>query len=160
VHSRARSRLFAALALASSVALASCGSSGPDPQAPFAGATLTIQARDLTFAPDIATAPAGTPLRVILDNKDVGVPHNLRVFQGETEIGKTSSVEGPGLIAVELPALAPGRYQFECTIHPSMIGTIIVAPGASAGPSDPAETPPPDGPSDLPGDSIDPSAGS
>lgn len=130
--------------------LAACGPSGPDPQASFNGASLTIQARDLAFAPDIATAPAGTPLRVILDNKDLGVPHNIRVFQGDTEIGKTSSVEGPGLVAVELPALAAGRYQFACTIHPDMIGTIIVADGAPAGPSDRAETPPPDAPSDVP----------
>lgn len=136
-----------------SLAAAGCGPSGPDPDAPFAGATLRIQARDLTFAPDIATAPAGTPLRVILDNKDAGVPHNIRVFQGDTEVAKSASVQGPGIAAIELPALAAGRYQFACTIHPDMIGTIIVSAGASAGPSDPAETPPPDGPSDAPADS-------
>jgi len=131
---------------------AGCGPSGPDPLASFSGATLTIQARDLTFAPDIATAPANVPLRLILDNKDAGTAHNIHVFQGDTDFGKSSSVEGPGLVAVEVPALAPGRYQFECTIHAQMIGTILVSVGASAGPSDPAETPPPDAPS-LPTDS-------
>jgi plastocyanin len=154
VHSRAPHRLTAAFALVVGllvgILVAACGLGGPDPQASFSGATLTIQARDLTFAPDIATAPAGQPLRIILDNKDVGVPHNLHVFRGDTEFGKTDSVEGPGMIALELPALAPGRYQFACSIHPNMIGTIIVANGAVAGPSDPAETPPPDGPTDGP----------
>jgi plastocyanin len=123
--------------MASAVLLASCGGSAPDPQASFGGASLTVQARDLAFEPDIATAPAGQPLRVILDNKDVGVPHDIWVFQGDTVLGKTPSVSGPGLAAVVLPALAPGRYQFSCTIHPSMIGTIIIEAGAPAGPSTP-----------------------
>lgn len=153
MHRRVRHRLLTPLVMATVLAIAgACGPSGPDPQASFAGASLTIQARDLTFAPTIATAPAGKPLRIVLDNKDVGVPHNLRVFQGDAELGQTASVEGPGLIALELPALPAGRYQFACTIHPDMIGTIIVSEGAAAGPSDPAETPPPDAPTDAPDD--------
>ena len=147
MHRRARSCLLAALSLALAVLAAGCGDAGPDPLASFTGASLTIQARDLTYAPVIATAPANTPLRLILDNKDAGVAHNIHVFQGETELGNTRTIEGPGLAAVELPALAPGRYQFACTIHPEMIGTVLVQIGAPAGPSDPAETPPPDAPS-------------
>jgi len=142
------------------VLAAGCGPSGSDPLASFSGASLTIQARDLTFAPDIATAPANVPLRLILDNKDAGTAHNIHVFQGDTDFGTSSSVEGPGLTAVELPALAPGRYQFECTIHSQMIGTILVSAGASAGPSDPAETPPPDGPSPSPDAGSDSPSGS
>jgi plastocyanin len=160
VHRRARSRRLAALTVALGVLAAGCGPAGPDPLASFAGASLTIQARDLTFAPDIATAPANVPLRLILDNKDVGVPHNLHVFQGATDLGKSPTIAGPGLAAIELPALAPGRYQFECTIHPEMIGTIIVASGASAGPSDPAETLPPDDPTPPPDGGTDTPAGS
>jgi len=142
------------------VLAAACGPSGPDPLASFSGESLTIQARDLTFAPDIVTAPANVPLRLILDNKDVGVVHNIEVFQGDAKLGKSSSVQGPGLAAVELPALAPGRYQFACTIHPEMIGTILVQVGAPAGPSDPAETPPPDGPTPPPDTSSDEPSGS
>ena len=150
MHSRARSRLIAVLVVASALAVASCGPSVNDPAAPFAGPTLTIQARDLAFIPDIATAPAGTSFRVILDNQDVGIPHNIHVFQGDADFGSTATVEGPGLVALVVPALTPGRYQFACTIHPDMIGTIVVAAGASAGPSDPAETLPPDGASAAP----------
>jgi len=160
VHRRARSSLLAAVALALTVLAAGCGDSGPDPLASFSGASLTIQARDLTYAPDIATAPANTGLRLILDNKDAGVPHNIHVFQGDTDLGQTRTVQGPGLAAVDLPPLAPGRYQFTCTIHPEMIGTLLVANGASAGPSDPAETPPPDVPSGPPDTSSDAPAGS
>jgi plastocyanin len=160
VHRRARSSLLAAIPLALAVLAAGCGDSGPDPLASFSGASLTIQARDLTYAPDIATAPANTPLRLVLDNKDSGVPHNIHVFQGDHDLGQTRTIEGPGLAAVELPALAPGRYQFSCTIHPEMIGTILVESGASAGPSDPAETPPPDAPTPPPDSSSDAPSGS
>ncbi len=136
------------VAVSVAVAVAGCGAggSGGDPLASFGGATLTIQAQDLTFDPDIATMPAGQPLRLVLDNKDAGVPHDLHVFRGDTDIAQSPTVTGPGLTAVTFGPLAPGRYQFECTIHPDMIGTIIVEPGASAGPSSPEDS----GPTDTP----------
>ena len=128
------------------VLVVGCGPSGHGPLASFDGASITIEARDLTFNPDIVTAPSGVPLRLVLDNQDQGVSHDLHVFQGDTDLGQAPAVVGSGLTSIELPALAPGRYQFACTLHPDMIGTIIVAPGASAGPSDPADTLPPDAP--------------
>lgn len=138
--------------VAAAVLVVGCGPSGPDALASFAGSSITIQARDLAFNPDIVTAPAGVPLRLVLDNQDQGVSHDIHVFQGDTDLGRAPAVVGPGLTSIELPALAPGRYQFACTLHPDMVGTIIVAAGASAGPSDPADTLPPDVPT-LPVDS-------
>ena len=150
--------------MAFAVAVAGCdlgGPSRPDPLASFGGASLTIQARGLAFDPDIATMPAGQPLRLILDNQDAGVPHDLHVFQGETDFGTATVVTGPGLTAIELPALPPGRYQFECTIHPSMIGTFIVQVGGVAGPSTPDDTPTPaDTSSPDPGAATDTPTGS
>ena len=132
VDGRSRVAFVAPLALALTV-VAGCGPSGPDPLASFAGASLTIQARGLEFAPDIATLPADVPIRLVLDNQDAGIAHNLHVFQGDTDLGTSPDVTGPGLVAIELPPLAPGRYQFDCTLHPDMIGTLLVQVGASAG---------------------------
>ena len=115
--------------------IAGCGPGGVDPLTSFSGASLTIDARDLTFDPVIATMPAGVPLRLVLDNHDAGVEHNLHVFQGATDFGTSPSVIGPGLTAIELPALAPGSYQFECTLQADMIGTIMVVAGATPGPT-------------------------
>ncbi len=116
---------------------------------PFAGTSLTIQARDLAFDPDILTAPAGQPLRLVLDNRDTGIGHNLHVFQGATDLGQTATVVGPAQATVELGQVAAGRYQFQCTIHPDMIGTVIVQAGAAAGPSSPDDVPPTDTPVPL-----------
>ena len=141
MHRRPRSSLLVGLLLVPAALVARCGPAGPDPLASFSGASLTIVARDLAFDPTIAMMPANEPLRLVLDNKDAGVPHDLHVFQGDTSFGTSASVAGPGLAALVLPPLPPGRYQFQCTIHETMIGTIIVAVGATAGPSTPPDSP-------------------
>jgi plastocyanin len=147
-----RSRLVRLAAPVVAAALVvGCGPSGQGPLSSFGGPSITIQARDLAFNPDIVTAPSGVPIRLVLDNQDQGVSHDIRVFQGDTDLGRAPAVVGPGLTSIELPALAPGRYQFACTLHPDMIGTIIVAAGSPAGPSDPADTPSTDNPT-RPGD--------
>ena len=150
VHRRHRASLLAASWLMVGV-LAGCGPAAVDPLATFSGATLTIDARDLTFDPVIVTMPAGEPLRLVLNNHDAGVEDNLHVFQGATDFGTSPSVIGPGLTAIELPALAPGSYQFECTLQPDMIGTIMVVAGATPGPT-PADD------SAAPSDSVPPDA--
>jgi plastocyanin len=154
VHRRPRPAHLARLLI--TLALVAGCSAGTGAIASFAGATITIQARDLAFNPDIITAPAGVPLRLVLDNQDQGVSHDLRVFQGDTELGRAPAVVGPGISSIELPALAPGRYQFACTLHPDMIGTIILAPGASAGAGRDAEAgrQPPPAPPSSPGSVI------
>lgn len=129
---RPLTRLLPAFALVLVLALGvgACATGG-GPTASFSGATVTIGARDLAFDPDITSAPAGVPLRIVLDNHDDGVGHNIHVFQGDASLGQSDTAVGPGSAVLELGPLAPGRYQFACTIHPSMIGTITV--GGPAG---------------------------
>jgi plastocyanin len=141
-----RLALFVAVVLTASALAAGCGG-GQGAVPSFAGASVTIQARDIAFDPDIITMPAGQPLRLVLDNQDTGVGHNLHVFQGSTDIAQSPTVIGPGLTTVELGTLAPGRYQYQCTIHPNMIGTVIVEAGGVAGPSSSDDVPPSDAPS-------------
>jgi plastocyanin len=129
------STILAGVSLAIVMLVTGCAPSAADPMASFSGASLTITARGLAFDPDIITMPADQPLRLVLDNQDAGVPHDLHVFRGDTDYGTTPSVIGPGLTAIVLPPLAAGRYQFECTIHPNMVGEIVVQPGAVPGPS-------------------------
>ena len=119
--------LVAALALA--LVLAGCG--GPsdatvDPS--FDGGSATIEAVGLQFTDAIVNLPTGVPLRLVLDNKDAGVPHNLRVFMGDTDYAKSVTVTGPGLAEVRFGPLPAGRYQFQCEVHPAMLGTVVVGP--------------------------------
>lgn len=97
---------------------------------PFEGATATIAAINGTFDPVEVTLPADTPLRLILDNQDAGVPHDIRVFQGDREIARSPTVTGPGTAEVRFGPLPAARYQFQCAIHPNMLGTLIVTADA------------------------------
>jgi plastocyanin len=128
-----------ALAVALAVAFAGCssgdtagtgntGGDGATAVGPFSGATVTVQAIDVQFEPDTITMPSGQPLRIVLDNQDAGVPHDVHVFQGDTDYGKSTIVTGPGLTELRFGPLPPARYTFACTIHPDMAGTLIVTP--------------------------------
>jgi plastocyanin len=128
-----------ALVVALALALAGCssgdgpgtgdaGGNGASAVGPFDGASVTVVAVGLQFQPAIVTLPSGRPLRIVLDNQDAGVPHDIHVFQGDTDYGKSAIVTGPGLAAVTFGPLAAARYSFECTIHPDMNGEIVVTP--------------------------------
>jgi plastocyanin len=111
------------------LSLAGCDASADatvDPS--FSGGSATIDAVGLQFTDAIVSLPTGVPLRLVLDNQDAGVPHNLRVFQGDTEYGKSATVIGPGQAEVRFGPLPAGRYQFQCEIHPAMLGTVVVGP--------------------------------
>jgi plastocyanin len=116
------------LALVLVTAMAGCGSTAPTVDPSFEGGSVTVEAISLQFTESVVNLPTGVPLRLVLDNKDAGVPHNLRVFQGDTEYGKSPTVSGPGLAEVRFGPLPVGRYQFQCEIHPAMLGTVVVGP--------------------------------
>ena len=104
------------------------GGAGATAVGPFDGVTITVQAADMQLEPDTITMPAGRPLRIVLDNQDPGVPHDIHVFQGDIELGTSPVVIGPGLTEVRFGPLTAARYTFACTIHPDMAGTLIVTP--------------------------------
>jgi plastocyanin len=125
-----RAGVIAALPLVLSVLAAGCSGAGGSAgvSASFDGATATVEAVNIQFEPDTVTLPAGQPLRIVLDNKDAGVPHDIHVFQGDTDIATSPVVTGPGLTEVRFGPLKADRYTFQCTIHPDMIGTLVVTP--------------------------------
>ena len=97
-------------------------------QAVIPAATTTITARNVEFAPTTVAMESGVPLRLVLQNDDAGVPHNILVRGGGTDIGKTAIVTGIDRAEVSFGPLPPGEYEFLCEIHPNMTGTITVAP--------------------------------
>jgi plastocyanin len=104
------------------------GGNGATAVGPFNGSTITVQAIDIQFEPDTITMLSGQPLRIVLDNQDAGVPHDIHVFQGDTDYGTSTIVTGPGLTEIRFGPLSPARYTFACTIHPDMAGTLVVTP--------------------------------
>ena len=115
------------LAMLIAVSAAAC-SSGSAALPSFTGASATIVAVGLQFQPTEVSLPAGQPLRLVLDNQDAGVPHNIRVFTADTEIAKSPTVTGTTQTEVRFGPLAAGTYQFACEIHPSMMGTLTITP--------------------------------
>ena len=95
---------------------------------PNAEGAITLVAHNLSFDADEARAPAG-PLKLTIDNRDGGTPHNLHVFAGNdntgASIGDTPIENGPAMATVDVQ-LDAGAYFFQCDVHPSMHGSLIV----------------------------------
>jgi plastocyanin len=92
------------------------------------GDVIKISAQGIQFEQGEANAPAGKEFKIAFENKDAGVPHNVSikdasgqlVFEGETFSGPATKTEDVK------PALKAGSYQFVCTVHPNMVGTLTV----------------------------------
>ena len=92
-------------------------------------ADLTIRAENITFMPATMAAPAGVPLEVTLQNADLDVPHNLRLMAPpafQRSLLETEIIVGPAETTMAIPGLAPGRYRFDCSVHPSMVADLDV----------------------------------
>lgn len=101
---------------------------------PFDGQSVSIVATNLLFDKKEIAVRSGGKIRIRLDNKDVGVEHNIAVYKSSTELQAvaTGSIgtkfPGPGVddTAFDLPAA--GNYFFRCDVHPTtMTGTFRVS---------------------------------
>jgi plastocyanin len=138
-----------ALALSASLLLAACGGAAvptiPPVASPPAGSESVpsqpaadptpvggsetpgtrIVALNVQFNPAAVTVPAGEPLTIMFDNQDAGIPHDLAIKDGNgNQIALTAIITGPAQAQLALGPLEPGAYEFVCTVHPNMTGTI------------------------------------
>lgn len=96
-----------------------------------AGDAVTVVAKEISFAPTELSATAeGGRVTIRLDNQDVGIPHNVAVFDGSDATGpvlfRGEIFEGPATMDYTFEA-APGTYFFLCDVHPQeMTGTLTV----------------------------------
>ncbi len=92
--------------------------------------TLTETAKDVVFTEAELEAPAGAPITIDFDNQDGGIPHNMRIFEGDaaegTPVFEGEIITGPAKAAYDVGPLAPGAYLFDCVVHPTMTGTLTV----------------------------------
>jgi plastocyanin len=118
--------------------------------APGAGG-LTVVAENTQFNTDEIELPADTESPLTFDNRDPA-PHNLSIYQDETASGEPlftfEPFTGPESKPFSIPAIPEGEYYFHCDVHPTMQGTVVVAPpppgeGGSAPPGEgsPGESP-------------------
>ncbi len=82
------------------------------------GAVVTIQ--DFTFSAVLATPGES----ITVNNIDVA-PHTVTAAEGSSGDFDSGSIDGGGSGSFIAPD-EPGTYDFFCTIHPSMLGSLTV----------------------------------
>lgn len=92
-----------------------------------AQAEIELVARSTRFNVECLVAPAGEIFAVTLENKD-SVNHNFSVYTFDLKSEFTGDISyGGETFHYKVPELEPGRYLFQCDIHPSdMSGRLIV----------------------------------
>ncbi len=99
-------------------------SGSPGPSASAAGTVLDVSAQNIAFDPTELSAPADQAFQIAFANNEA-LPHNVEIkdaggasiFQGEVFTGVATRT-------YDVPALPAGGYQFVCTVHPNMVGTL------------------------------------
>ena len=107
--------------------LAACGTTTaggtPDP----GSADVTVTSVDMAFTPGTVSAAAGQNFTLALVNEDA-MPHNVAIYTDSSKSEKLFDGEmvTEGTIVYDIPALEPGEYVFDCSLHPNMTGTLVV----------------------------------
>jgi len=97
---------------------------------------VELSAKDVKFSAPCIEATAGAPIVIHFTNDDT-MPHNVAVYANnskQTELVKGEIITGPNATTtVTVPAQQPGQLYFECSVHSTMNGALVVraAPGAS-----------------------------
>ena len=89
------------------------------------GDVVTLTALQINWLEKELAAPADTGFTLHLDNQDNGVPHDVVIKDGTgAELARSEVVTGVATTDLAVPPLAAGAYQYVCSIHPTMVGTL------------------------------------
>ena len=105
------------------------GSPPASPGDPGQGAVLDVSASNAqSFDQSALETGAGTPFAIHFVNNDPSAPHNVAI-RGATPEGDYTGrpIADPGTEQTyQVPAIAAGEYEFYCSVHPNMKGTLSV----------------------------------
>jgi plastocyanin len=91
------------------------------------GTVVQVSALNIAFEQSKISAPADEAFTIHFDNKDASTPHDIAIKDASgNQVFKGDVITGPAQTDYQVPALPAGTYQFVCTIHPSMVGTLTV----------------------------------
>jgi plastocyanin len=101
------------------------------PSAPPGGQaqSVLVVAQNTQFNTKEIDLKANLPVSLTLDNRDPGVPHNLEILTsagGSTIEKGVDPFSGPAKQTWTFTAPAAGTYYFQCIVHPSMNGKVVV----------------------------------
>ena len=111
------------------------------------GGGVTVVAQNIAFdTSTIRLEPV--PTTITFENRDAGVQHDISIYSDSSladELFDGELVTGPATVEYAVPALPPGEHYFQCNVHPTMNGTVVVSDTGGGGGSGPP--PEPTGPS-------------
>jgi plastocyanin/mono/diheme cytochrome c family protein len=108
------------------------GSSEPSASAPGSSQAptadeLSIVAVGIAFDSDALEVAGTQGFTIQFDNQDTGIQHDVDILDaGGTKVFDGDVIVGADQITYEVPALEAGEYEFICSIHPNMRGTLTV----------------------------------
>jgi len=91
--------------------------------------TVLVVAQGTQFNTKEIDLKANGPVSLTLDNRDPGIPHNLEILTsagGSTIEKGVDPFAGPAKQTWTFTAPAAGTYYFQCIVHPSMNGKVVV----------------------------------
>ncbi len=111
------------------------GEPGSSPGAPGSGGptappgALTVVAKNVQYDVQALEAPADQPFAIFFRNEDPpSVPHDvdIRPADGGQAIMDQPTINGGASAAYQYDPLQAGTYQFVCSVHANMTGTLTV----------------------------------
>jgi plastocyanin len=84
---------------------------------------------DVRFIPAVASVRTGAAVSLMFQNHAT-VAHNL-TFGPPIDVATATLVEPGTSETIMFDAPEPGAYEFVCTLHPGMAGTVTVTPQAT-----------------------------
>ena len=87
-----------------------------------------MSASGIAFTTPTVTAPADAPFTLHFDNQDAATPHDVDIRDASgTSLFKTDTFPGVEARDYQVEGLAAGTYEFVCTVHPNMTGTLTAS---------------------------------
>jgi plastocyanin len=96
------------------------GTSAPPPPE----GDVVLIAKDSKFDKAELPVPAGEAFTIGFVNEDGGIQHDVALVGDSGLLFDGENITGTASITYDVPALDAGSYQFLCTIHPTMTGTL------------------------------------
>jgi len=84
---------------------------------------VLIRADNVQFLESAVTVPAGREFTIVFDNREA-IPHNVEIRKDGSSVWIGELFTGPEVRVYTVPPLDAGTYEFICTVHPNMTGTM------------------------------------